>query len=88
MSKTSTHTNKRQKRHNANFDQHNHLQLIDIIPLTSNQRKTFNAFRAGKNLFMHGVAGTGKTFISIYLSLKELEAQRYDRIIDHRVIHK
>jgi len=75
---------KRQKNQNTTFDQRNHLQLIDIIPLTPNQRKTFNAFRAGKNLFLHGVAGTGKTFVSIYLSMKELEAQRYDRLIIYR----
>lgn len=77
---------KKQKRllHNGSNEVYNNFQLLDIIPLTSNQRKTFNAFHAGKNLFLHGVAGTGKTFISIYLSLKELEKQSYERIIIYR----
>lgn len=42
------------------------------------------AFHNGKNLFLHGVAGTGKTFVSIYLSLKEIEKGRYDKIIIYR----
>lgn len=43
---------------------------INVIrPLTENQIKTFNAFNEGQNLLLHGVAGTGKTFLSLYLSL-------------------
>jgi phosphate starvation-inducible protein PhoH len=78
---------KKEKRRlrNANCEvKHNNLELLDIIPLTPNQRRTFTAFHAGKDLFLHGLAGTGKTFISIYLSLKELERQSYDRIIIYR----
>lgn len=40
-----------------------------LEPLTEGQRKTFESFRAGKNLILHGVAGTGKTFISLGLAL-------------------
>ena len=43
-----------------------------ISPKTKNQSKTFAAFGANKHLFLHGSAGTGKTFISLYLALKEL----------------
>jgi phosphate starvation-inducible protein PhoH len=69
----------------AEFSRFGNLSLLDIIPLTQNQRKTFNAYHAGKNLFLHGIAGTGKTFISIYLSLKELERQqRYEKIVIYR----
>lgn len=49
-----------------NFD------LGSIFPITDNQIKTFNAYERGDNLFLHGCAGTGKTFVSIYLALKEL----------------
>lgn len=76
------HRAKKQKL--TNYEERNHFQLIDIIPLTPNQRKTFLAFRTGKNLFLHGVAGTGKTFMSIYLSMKELEDGAYDKIIIYR----
>lgn len=48
------------------------LQLKRIDPLTENQSKTFDAFYRDKNLLLHGSAGTGKSFISIYLALKEV----------------
>ena len=46
--------------------------LKDIHPLTENQKKTFDSFQHGKNLMLHGIAGTGKSFISIYLALKQI----------------
>lgn len=50
-------------------------QLIDILtvnPKTANQEKAFDAFDSGNNLLLHGVAGTGKTFISLYLALDDI----------------
>lgn len=49
-----------------------HLNLRDIGPITDNQIETFKAYNRGDNLFLHGCAGTGKTFISMYLALKEI----------------
>lgn len=46
--------------------------LIDISPLTDNQKLFFDAYKQGKNLFAYGCAGTGKTFIALYLALKEV----------------
>lgn len=46
--------------------QHN---LKSVAPLTENQHLTFDAFEEGKNLLLHGVAGTGKTFIALWLAL-------------------
>ena len=43
--------------------------MRDIEPLTENQKKLFEAYDAGKNLIAYGVAGTGKTFISLYKAL-------------------
>lgn len=60
------------------------FELKTILPLTANQRKTFQAFETGKNLFLHGIAGTGKTFISLYLSLNDImynDDTVYERII-------
>lgn len=54
--------------------QRNHFSLKHIEPLTMNQRNTFNAFNH-KNLLLHGMAGTGKSFISLYLSLREASKQ-------------
>ena len=47
-----------------------HLKVIE--PLTDNQERVFNSYAEGKNLVLHGAAGTGKTFISLYLALKDV----------------
>lgn len=56
-----------------------HLELRDIGPITDNQIQTFQGYERGDNLFLHGCAGTGKTFISTYLALKEIESSRSRR---------
>lgn len=56
-----------------------HFDLKQIQPITDNQVRTFQAYDRGDNLFLHGCAGTGKTFISIYLALKEIENGRSRR---------
>jgi predicted ribonuclease YlaK len=45
--------------------------MVKINPLTENQKAAFEAYKDGKNLFLYGAAGTGKTFISLYLALQE-----------------
>jgi predicted ribonuclease YlaK len=56
--------------------------LIDIEPLTDNQKKLFKSYSEGKHLVAYGAAGTGKTFISLYNALKEVltEITPYDQI--------
>jgi phosphate starvation-inducible PhoH-like protein len=46
--------------------------MVDISPLTDNQKKFFDEYKAGKNLFAYGAAGTGKTFIALYHALKDV----------------
>lgn len=48
------------------------FSLHPITPLTENQTRTFDAYRAGKHLLLHGYAGTGKTFISLFLGLEDI----------------
>lgn len=55
---------------NNNID--NNLELKSIEPRTENQQEAFYEFQHGKNLLLHGVAGTGKTFIALALSLQQL----------------
>lgn len=64
-------------------NQQNHFSLRRIKPLTVNQEETFDAFNQGKHLLLHGVAGTGKTFISLYLALNEVLKGNsfYDKIV-------
>lgn len=46
------------------------LKYVD--PLTINQENTFKAWEDGKNLLLVGTAGTGKSFLSAYLGMKEI----------------
>ena len=46
--------------------------MVDIKPLTKSQEKVFEEYKKGKNIFAYGAAGTGKTFIALYLALKEV----------------
>lgn len=48
------------------------FSLKEVKPLTDNQRKAFAAYKEGMHLMMHGVAGTGKTFLSFYLALDDM----------------
>jgi len=56
--------------------------LIDIEPLTDNQKKLFESYSKGRHLVAYGVAGTGKTFITLYNALKEVlnEITPYEQI--------
>ena len=46
--------------------------MRDIEPLTDNQKLLYNAYAEDKNLIAYGVAGTGKTFITLYKALREV----------------
>lgn len=55
-----------------------------IEPLTENQKLSFEYFDKGKNLMLHGIAGTGKSFISLYLALREImdnKNSQYKKVI-------
>ena len=47
-------------------------QMVNIKPLTENQKKAFASYKNGKNLFLYGAAGTGKTFVSLYNGLQDV----------------
>lgn len=52
--------------------QSQHFSLKTIKPLTDNQQKTFEAYEQNNNLVLSGSAGTGKSFLALYLSLREI----------------
>ena len=56
--------------------------LLDIDPLTDNQRKLYDAYAEGKHVVAYGCAGTGKTFITLYNALREVldEKTPYEKI--------
>ena len=56
--------------------------LIDIEPLTDNQKKLFESYAEGKHLVAYGSSGTGKTFITLYNALADVLDDRtpYEKI--------
>lgn len=59
------------------------FKLKHIEPLTENQKLTFNSYQNEYNLVLHGIAGTGKSFIANYLAIKQiLEGDyRYKKLV-------
>lgn len=72
---------KKKKKNNnkANF------VLGEIDPKTENQEKIFDTFEDENKecIVIHGYPGTGKTFVSLYLALSEIDLypELYDRIL-------
>lgn len=56
--------------------------LVDIDPLTENQKRFFSSYKEGKSIVAYGCAGTGKTFITLYNALKEVLNERspYEKV--------
>ena len=60
----------------------NNGYLIDIEPLSENQKKLFDLYDDQKNIVAYGCAGTGKTFITLYKALADVlnESTPYEKI--------
>ena len=58
-------------------------QLNQIKPVTDSQKLVFDTWKKGQNQFLFGCAGTGKTFVSLYLGLSEVLRNEtpYDKVI-------
>jgi len=56
--------------------------LVDITPITDNQKRLFDSYDEGKHIIAYGAAGTGKTFITLYNALKDVLSENtpYDKI--------
>ena len=61
----------------------NYSDLIKIEPITDTQKQVFKSWKEGKNQFLCGCAGTGKTFVSMYLAFEEVlrNETAYDKVI-------
>ena len=61
----------------------NHSNLVTIKSITDNQKLVFDSWKEGKNQFLFGAAGTGKTFISLYLALQSVMNLKkpYDKVV-------
>jgi len=68
---------RRALRKNGILDEQEHvpqrgMKLKSIVAKTFAQQQTIDAYDAGDHLLLHGMAGTGKTFLSLYLALDEI----------------
>ena len=56
--------------------------LLNVEPLTDNQRIMFEEYGKGQNIFAYGAAGTGKTFLALYLALRDVldENTPYEKV--------
>ena len=61
----------------------NQTNLVNIKPITDNQKVVFDTWKKGKNQFLFGSAGTGKTFVSLYLALQAILdlKTKYDKVV-------
>lgn len=57
--------------------------LKTIQPLTDNQRKFFEQYKNSQAMLLHGVAGTGKSYIAIYKALEEVldKGTTYQKVV-------
>ena len=57
--------------------------LVKIEPVTDNQKVVFESYKKGQNQFPYGCAGTGKTFVTLYLAMQEVlrNDTPYDRVV-------
>ena len=56
--------------------------LVNIEPITDNQKRLFESYDSGKHIIAYGSAGTGKTFITLYNAIRDVldESSPYEKI--------
>ncbi len=84
---------RRSLRKNGILDSNEHvpqrgMKLQPILPKTFAQQMTFDAFDSGDHLLLHGMAGTGQTFVSFYLALSELFNNPHCDYYDIQIIRR
>ncbi len=61
----------------------NSSTLVSVKPITDTQKIVFDTWKKGKNQFLFGAAGTGKTFVSLFLALQDVfdMKTKYDKVV-------
>lgn len=57
------------------------FKLKPVSPLTKVQRQFFESYCSAEHLVGHGSAGTGKSYLSIYLAMQDVLNGVYDKLI-------
>ena len=82
---TTKRLTRRQKRQHSvelNTIVNKKLTMKNIQPMTKNQELLFNNYKNGNHIANIGSAGTGKTYVSLYLALDDLmTSNNYEKII-------
>ena len=57
--------------------------MVSVKPITDTQKVVFETWKKEKNQFLFGAAGTGKTFVSLYLALNDIFnlKTKYDKVV-------
>ena len=57
--------------------------MVSVKPITDTQKVVFDTWKKEKNQFLFGAAGTGKTFVSLYLALNDIFnlKTKYDKVV-------
>ena len=61
----------------------NSSTMVSVKPITDTQKIVFETWKKGQNQFLFGAAGTGKTFVSLYLALNDIFnlKTKYDKVV-------
>jgi phosphate starvation-inducible protein PhoH len=82
---TNRRLSRKQKRQTQNDVDHilnKKFAMKTISPLTNNQEHMFYSYEKDKHIAAIGSAGSGKTFLSLYLALTDvLEKNEYEKVI-------
>lgn len=57
--------------------------LPELEPITNNQKRVFEEYEKGYNLCLSGSAGSGKTFLAMYLALEDVldKSSPYEKVV-------
>jgi phosphate starvation-inducible protein PhoH len=71
----------KKKRHSNGVSGDKGFNIKEVTAKTPNQTETMEAYADGYHLMLHGVAGTGKTFLSLFLGLKDVLGGKYQKLV-------
>jgi len=82
MTKRISRRKQRQVERETDYIVNHKFTMKRVSPITENQKRLFESYDDGKNIAAIGSAGTGKTYVSLYLALQEvMNTEQYDQII-------
>jgi phosphate starvation-inducible protein PhoH len=82
MARRLTRKQRRQMDNETDHIMNTKFSMKRITPMTETQKLLFESYRKGKNIIAIGSAGTGKTYVSLYLALEDILGNtEYEKVI-------